>query len=82
MKKLCFVLCMLALVLAETSLEAPHAFAKKTLKMTHMLNPGNSMSDSMDHFAKLVAEKSKGELNVQIYPAPNSAAISPPLNPF
>lgn len=53
-----------ALVSASLALAAP-----VTLKLGHIAEPENVYGQGADHFAKLVKERSNGEINIQVYPS-------------
>ncbi len=54
-----------ALVLgASVAMAAP-----VTLKLGHIAEPDNVYGQGADHFAKLVIERSKGDINIQVYPS-------------
>ncbi len=54
-----------ALVLgASVAMAAP-----VTLKLGHIAEPDNVYGQGADHFAKLVKERSKGDINIQVYPS-------------
>lgn len=57
------VVAMLAIALA-----AP-VFAKTVLKLGHIAEPSHPYAQGADYFAKLVAEKSGGDLEIQIFPS-------------
>ncbi len=50
------------------ALGAP-AYAKKTLRLGHSLAKGHPVDVSLELFARLVAEKSKGEIEIKVFPA-------------
>ena len=66
MKRLALVL-MVALI--ATALAAPASAAKVVLKLGHIAEPTNPYGRGADHFAKLVAEKSGGEMEVKVFPS-------------
>ena len=43
--------------------------APLTLKLGHIAEPDNNYGQGATYFAKLVAERSKGEINIEIYPS-------------
>ena len=45
------------------------AFAKTVLKLGHIAEVSHPYAQGADHFAKLVAEKSGGEMEVQVFPS-------------
>ncbi|NCD26063.1 MAG: DctP family TRAP transporter solute-binding subunit [Deltaproteobacteria bacterium] len=59
---------MCAVVLLAVSLCVP-AFAKTVLKLGHIAEPTHPYAQGADYFAKLVAEKSKGDMEVQVFPS-------------
>jgi TRAP-type transport system periplasmic protein len=48
---------------------APEAAAKQTLKLGHLQAPANHQHVASQRFAELLAEKSKGEYEVKLFPA-------------
>ncbi len=51
-------------------LSASLAFAAPvTLKLGHIAEPDNVYGQGADHFAKLVKERSNGEINIQVFPS-------------
>jgi len=48
---------------------APAAYAKTTLKLGTSTQPSHIYNQAADHFAKIVAEKTGGEIEVQVFPA-------------
>lgn len=58
-----------ALAVAGAGLLPVPAFAKKTLRLGHSLAKGHPVDVSLELFAKLVAERSKGELEIKVFPA-------------
>lgn len=65
MKKL-FVLLSIVVFLVTISLAAD---AKVVIKLGHIAEPTNPYGQGADYFAKLVAEKSNGEIEVQVFPS-------------
>lgn len=63
-----FALTAAAALLALGGFAAP-AFAKKTLRLGHSLAKGHPVDVSLELFAKLVSERSKGELEIKVFPA-------------
>jgi tripartite ATP-independent transporter DctP family solute receptor len=45
------------------------AMAATVLKLGHIAEPSNPYGQGADHFAKLVKDKSKGEIEVQVFPS-------------
>lgn len=45
------------------------AHAKKTLRLGHSLAKGHPVDNSLELFARLVAERSKGEVEIKVFPA-------------
>ena len=57
-------------VTASLLLSASLAFAAPiTFKLGHIAEPENPYGQGADHFAKLVKERSKGEIIIQVYPS-------------
>ncbi|MDP3321333.1 MAG: TRAP transporter substrate-binding protein DctP, partial [Bosea sp. (in: a-proteobacteria)] len=48
---------------------APMAQAKTTLRLGHGLAKGHPVDVSLELFAKLVAERSKGDIEIKVFPA-------------
>ncbi len=48
---------------------APAAYAKTTLKLGTSTQPTHIYNQAADHFAKIVADKTGGEIEVQVFPA-------------
>ncbi len=48
---------------------APATYAKTTLKLGTSTQPTHIYNQAADHFAKIVAEKTGGEIEVQVFPA-------------
>ena len=61
-----FFMCAVAIV--AIALTVP-AFAKTVLKLGHIAEVSHPYAQGADHFAKLVAEKSGGDLEVQVFPS-------------
>jgi tripartite ATP-independent transporter DctP family solute receptor len=59
---------MCAVILIAVALTIP-AFAKTVLKLGHIAEVSHPYAQGADHFAKLVAEKSGGEMEVQVFPS-------------
>jgi len=66
MKRLFGLFCILLLVFA---LSTPAPAAKVVLKLGHIAEPSNPYGQGADYFAKLVAQKSKGEIEVKVFPS-------------
>jgi len=62
-----FFTCAVAL-LAIALITVP-AFAKTVLKLGHIAEVSHPYAQGADYFAKLVGEKSKGEMEVQVFPS-------------
>lgn len=50
-------------------LSASLSLAAVTLKLGHIAEPENPYGQGADHFAKLVSERTKGEVIIQVYPS-------------
>ncbi len=61
-----FFMCAVAIV--AIALAVP-AFAKTVLKLGHIAEVSHPYAQGADHFAKLVAEKSGGDMEVQVFPS-------------
>ncbi|HCU69530.1 MAG TPA: C4-dicarboxylate ABC transporter substrate-binding protein [Desulfomicrobium sp.] len=61
-----FFMCAVAIV--AIALTVP-AFAKTVLKLGHIAEVSHPYAQGADHFAKLVAEKSGGDMEVQVFPS-------------
>ncbi|MBD5608198.1 MAG: DctP family TRAP transporter solute-binding subunit [Desulfovibrio sp.] len=61
-----FVLSSLAALLISASLAVA---APVTLKLGHIAEPENVYGQGADHFAKLVKERSNGEIDIQVFPS-------------
>ena len=61
-----FFMCAVAIV--AVALTVP-AFAKTVLKLGHIAEVSHPYAQGADHFAKLVAEKSGGDMEVQVFPS-------------
>lgn len=61
-----FFMCAVAIV--AIALTVP-AFAKTVLKLGHIAEVSHPYAQGADHFAKLVAEKSDGDMEVQVFPS-------------
>ena len=59
---------MCAVIVIAVALTIP-AFAKTVLKLGHIAEVSHPYAQGADHFAKLVAEKSRGDMEVQVFPA-------------
>jgi tripartite ATP-independent transporter DctP family solute receptor len=59
---------MCAVIVIAVALTIP-AFAKTVLKLGHIAEVSHPYAQGADHFAKLVAEKSGGEMEVQVFPS-------------
>ncbi|ACU90522.1 DctP family TRAP transporter solute-binding subunit [Desulfomicrobium baculatum] len=59
---------MCAVIVIAVALTIP-AFAKTVLKLGHIAEVSHPYAKGADHFAKLVAEKSGGEMEVQVFPS-------------
>jgi len=59
---------MCAVIMIAVALTIP-AFAKTVLKLGHIAEVSHPYAKGADHFAKLVAEKSGGEMEVQVFPS-------------
>ncbi len=55
--------------LLAVTLGASCASAAKTLKLGHIADPSNPYARGAQKFADLVAEKSKGEIEIQVFPS-------------
>ena len=66
MKRLFSLSCILLLVFA---LAAPAPASKVVLKLGHIAEPSNPYGQGADYFAKLVAQKSKGEIEIKVFPS-------------
>ncbi len=65
MKKLAVLFLALMLVFSFSSA----ASAKTVFKLAHVYNPGHAWDKGAHHVAKLVKEKSGGEIEIQVFPA-------------
>jgi len=61
-----FFMCAVAII--AIALTVP-AFAKTVLKLGHIAEVSHPYAQGADHFAKLVAEKSGGDMEVQVFPS-------------
>ena len=61
-----FVICAVAIL--AVALTVP-AFAKTVIKLGHIAEVSHPYAKGADHFAKLVAEKSGGDIEVQVFPS-------------
>ena len=61
-----FVICAVAIL--AVALTVP-AFAKTVIKLGHIAEVSHPYAQGADHFAKLVAEKSGGDIEVQVFPS-------------
>lgn len=61
-RSLCVAVCALLM-------SASISFAAVTLKLGHIAEPENPYGQGADHFAKLVKERTNGEVIVQVYPS-------------
>lgn len=61
-RSLCVAVCALLM-------SASVSFAAVTLKLGHIAEPENPYGQGADHFAKLVKERTNGEVIVQVYPS-------------
>lgn len=59
---------MCAVIVIAVALTIP-AFAKTVLKLGHIAEVSHPYAQGADHFAKLVAEKSGGDMEVQVFPS-------------
>jgi len=59
---------MCAIVMIAVALTVP-AFAKTVLKLGHIAEVSHPYAQGADYFAKLVAEKSGGDMEVQVFPS-------------
>lgn len=59
----------LSLSLLMVLLSASLSLAAVTLKLGHIAEPENPYGQGADHFAKLVKERTKGEVIIQVYPS-------------
>ena len=59
---------MCAAIVIAVALTIP-AFAKTVLKLGHIAEVSHPYAQGADHFAKLVAEKSGGDMEVQVFPS-------------
>jgi tripartite ATP-independent transporter DctP family solute receptor len=59
---------MCAVIMIAVALTIP-AFAKTVLKLGHIAEVSHPYAQGADHFAKLVAEKSGGDMEVQVFPS-------------
>lgn len=59
---------MCAVIVIAVALTIP-AFAKTVLKLGHIAEVSHPYAQGADHFAKLVAEKSGAEMEVQVFPS-------------
>ncbi len=66
MKRLAVSLCIVVLALAMAS---PALAGKVVLKLGHIAEPVHPYGRGADYFAKLVAEKSGGEVEVKVFPS-------------
>jgi TRAP-type transport system periplasmic protein len=66
MKRMLTLCCVMLLVL---SVATPALAAKVVLKLGHIAEPSNPYGMGADHFAKLVAQKSKGEIEIKVFPS-------------
>jgi tripartite ATP-independent transporter DctP family solute receptor len=67
MKKLSVILCIMMFSL--TIFVQAHAQDNVVIKLGHIAEPTNPYGQGAEHFAKLVAEKSNGEIEVQVFPS-------------
>ena len=65
MKKLAVLFLALMLVFSFSSASS----AKTVFKLAHVYNPGHAWDKGAHHVAKLVKEKSGGEIEIQVFPA-------------
>jgi tripartite ATP-independent transporter DctP family solute receptor len=61
-----FVICAVAILAIAITVPA---FAKTVLKLGHIAEVSHPYAKGADHFAKLVAEKSGGDMEVQVFPS-------------
>ena len=61
-----FIICAVAIL--AVALTVP-AFAKTVIKLGHIAEVSHPYAKGADHFAKLVAEKSGGDIEVQVFPS-------------
>jgi tripartite ATP-independent transporter DctP family solute receptor len=61
-----FVICAVAILAIASTVPA---FAKTVIKLGHIAEVSHPYAQGADYFAKLVAEKSKGEMEVQVFPS-------------
>lgn len=66
MKK-CVITVVMALMLAAAAF-AGQADAATTLRLGHVVADNSSLDKGLDYFAKLVSDKSGGELKIQVFP--------------
>lgn len=59
----------LSISLLMVLLSASLSLAAVTLKLGHIAEPENPYGQGADHFAKLVKERTKGEVIIQVYPS-------------
>ena len=46
-----------------------------TLKLGHIAEPENPYGQGADYFAKLVKERSNGEIEIQVFPASSATSV-------
>jgi tripartite ATP-independent transporter DctP family solute receptor len=68
MKKFSVILCIMVLSLT-VFMQANAQSADVVIKLGHIAEPTTPYAQGAEHFAKLVAEKSNGEIEVQVFPS-------------